>query len=405
MVSGHDYYRQLSDNGIQYGPFFRSITQLWTEGQSAIGELQISEDSDFEVDAYQLHPAIIDGCLQVLGAVAARESKTKNQPAFYIPTRIDRIRVHNRPGSHLWCRARLSSHGANGTAGDVRLFDENEQVVVDLLGIHFESLGPATRTGLEETLDDLLYELKWQPKECAERPSNKLDVSPTERGSWLIFADSSGVGESLQRLIEGQGHKGILVSRGRAYERVDSSHVRIRADEPEDIRRIFESAKAAAQPACRGIVHLWSLDACLPEHATAVALQSSQTFGCLSVLQLVQEMARAQWRDPPPLWVVTKGAQPAGENGLPVDPVQAPVWGLGRVIGQEYASLWGGLVDLEPKSSRMCAARKLWKEISNPDGENQLAYRDGHRFVARLVRSVHPASRKLRCDGGLTPVI
>jgi NAD(P)-dependent dehydrogenase (short-subunit alcohol dehydrogenase family)/acyl carrier protein len=348
--------------------------------------LQISNDSDFEFDAYQLHPAIIDGGLQVLGALVGSESKTNDQPAFYIPTHVDQIRVHNRPGAHLRCRARLLSRGADSTAGEVRLFDENEQPVVDLLGVHFESLGPATRLGLEETVDDSLYELKWQPKERAERPSNKLDSLPAERGSWLIFADSSGVGESLQRLTEAQGHKGILVSRGRVYERVDSSHVRIRADQPEDIRRILESAMVAAQPACRGIVHLWSLDACLSEDATAVAMQASQAFGCLSVLQLVQEMARAQWRTPPPLWIVTKGAQAAGENGLPVDPVQAPVWGLGRGIGQEHSSFWGGLVDLEPGSSRDCAAHKLWEEISNPDGENQLAYREGHRLVARLLR-------------------
>ena len=61
-------------------------------------------------------------------------------------------------------------------------------------------------------------------------------------GSWLIFADSGGVGESLQQILEAQGEKGILVSRGKAYERMDSSHVCIRADQPEDIRRLFESA-------------------------------------------------------------------------------------------------------------------------------------------------------------------
>ncbi len=42
QVSGKDYYRQLADNAIQYGTFFQSITQLWLDDKSALGELQIS---------------------------------------------------------------------------------------------------------------------------------------------------------------------------------------------------------------------------------------------------------------------------------------------------------------------------------------------------------------------------
>src|SRR5208283_5662558 len=162
-------------------------------------------DSDFEFDAYQLHPGIIDGCLQVLGGAVASESKTNNQQALYIPTRIDEIRVHGRPGKHLWCRARLLSHDADGIVGEVRLLDEAGQVVVELLGIQFESLEHDARRGLEGNLDDWLYELKWQPKERAGKSSNAASSSPADPGSWLVFADSSGVGESLQRLIEAQG--------------------------------------------------------------------------------------------------------------------------------------------------------------------------------------------------------
>jgi NAD(P)-dependent dehydrogenase (short-subunit alcohol dehydrogenase family) len=60
---------------------------------------------------------------------------------------------------------------------------------------------------------------------------------------------------------------------------------------------------------------------------------------------------------------------------------------LGRVIAQEHPMLWGGLVDLEPAASlRDAAAQQLWEEISTPGGEDQLAFRQGRRYVARLVR-------------------
>jgi NAD(P)-dependent dehydrogenase (short-subunit alcohol dehydrogenase family) len=374
------------------------------DNKSALGELRISTDQDSDFDSYQLHPAVLDGCLQVLGAAVATQAKRIGKQGIYIPTRIGQIRVLSHPGAHLWCYARVLDQDASGIVGELRLLDEAGQAIVEILGVHFESLADDTSHGLAESLDDWLYELKWQPKERVAGNTAAARTSPSSPGTWLIFADSSGVGESLQQILEGQGEKGILVSRGKAYERMDSRHVCIRPDQPEDIRRLFESETDSDQPACRGIVHLWSLDASLSEDATAASMEAAQTLGCINALQVTQEIARIQWREPPRLWLVTRGAQAAGEDSLPVEVVQAPLWGLGRVIAQEHPAFWGGLVDLEPKSSRGDgAAHQLWEEISAPDGENQLAFRSGQRLVARLVRrrqsSVRETPLRWRSDG------
>ena len=198
-VSGPDYYRQLSENAIQYGPFFQSVTQLWLDNKSVLGELQISSDPDGDFNTYQLHPAVLDGALQVLGAAVAIEAKRKGKQGLYIPTRIGKIRVLSRPGAHLRCRARvLDDDDASGFEGELRLLDEAGQPVVEIRGVHFESLGE----DLKENLDDWLYELKWRPKERVSE-----NISASSPGTWLIFGDSSGVGESLQQILEGAWRK------------------------------------------------------------------------------------------------------------------------------------------------------------------------------------------------------
>ena len=382
-VSGQDFYRQLGDKAIEYGPFFQSITRLWQDGQSVLGELRISSGLDNDFSTYQLHPAVLDGCLQVLGAAIATHAKTSGKQGIHIPTRIARILVRSRPGAHLWCHARVLEEDANGFVGEVRLLDEAGQVIVEMLGVHFESLGEDPQRGLGENLDDWLYELKWQTKEHRAAASS----SPVSPGSWLIFTDSGGVGEALLRILKAHGEKGTLVSRGQAYVRIDSTHVSIRAGQPEDMDRLFESAIGPVQPPCRGIIHLWSLDASLPEDATAASMETAQALGSMSALQLIQAMARVQWRESPRLWLVTQGAQAAGNDSTAVEVAQAPTWGLGRVIAQEHPAFWGGLVDLEPTSTRGdSAAQQLWDEVSNSDGENQLAFRGGRRLVARLAR-------------------
>ncbi len=385
-VSGQDYYVRLRESGIHYGPFFQSIAQLWRHNGDVLSEVQVPDGPDAEFAAYQLHPAILDTCLQALGAGVAAEARENGKQGIYLPTHIDQIRVHGRPGLHLWSHARLQERDADAIKGEVRLLDEAGRVVVETLGLRFAYLGHDTQRAVEENLDDWLYELQWQPKERHGGQRASEPFSPVSLGSWLIFTDSRGVGEALAALLEAQGEKSILVSRGESYEHTDSEHFRIRPERPEDIRQLFEVALVSDQPVCRRIVHLWSLDASLPEETTVASLEAAQTLGSGSVLQLVQELARAQWRDLPRLWLVTQGAQAAGEHLPPLSVAQAPLWGLGRVIAQEHPTLWGGLVDLEPRTSLRDAAHQLWEEISSPDGEDQLAFRQGRRYVARLLR-------------------
>jgi len=78
------------------------------------------------------------------------------------------------------------------------------------------------------------------------------------------------------------------------------------------------------------------------------------------------------------LTVVTRGAfQTANGNG-PLDPAEAALWGMGRVIGNEHSGLDVRLIDLHGDD-----ATTLVAEISRKDEETEVQLRDGHRFVNR----------------------
>ena len=62
-------------------------------------------------------------------------------------------------------------------------------------------------------------------------------------------------------------------------------------------RRLLADAFDTPQPRCRGIIHLWSLDA--PQEVTPVALAVAQELGLVSTLHLVQALAQTGWREPP----------------------------------------------------------------------------------------------------------
>ncbi|MFH8979129.1 type I polyketide synthase, partial [Streptomyces sp. NPDC017890] len=88
-----------------------------------------------------------------------------------------------------------------------------------------------------------------------------------------------------------------------------------------------------------------------------------------------------------PLWLVTRGAVSVGRSDAPTAPVQAQVWGLGRVVGLECADRWGGLLDL-PEALDERSANRLAAVLAGACGdEDQLAVRTSGVFVRRMLRA------------------
>ncbi|MBF6169901.1 type I polyketide synthase [Nocardia blacklockiae] len=83
------------------------------------------------------------------------------------------------------------------------------------------------------------------------------------------------------------------------------------------------------------------------------------------------------------VFTVTRGAVPVGEERLALE--QAPLWGLGRVIGLEHPGLWGGTIDLDPAGTEPGReAEAIVARITSADDEDQIAFRGPDRLVPRL---------------------
>ena len=86
---------------------------------------------------------------------------------------------------------------------------------------------------------------------------------------------------------------------------------------------------------------------------------------------------------PPRLFIVTRNAQPVAE-GDRANPAHAVLWGLGRTLALETPEIWGAMIDLDESMPAVLTARRVVDEAVSGDGEDQVVYRAGHRFVPRL---------------------
>jgi acyl transferase domain-containing protein/acyl carrier protein len=243
---------------------------------------------------------------------------------------------------------------------------------------------PASATaslGEREETARWLYAIEWQPKPLKFLPRIGAARAPQ---TWLILSDRQGYGHRLAQRIAEQGDDYIQVFCDDDYKRAGNREFSINPATADHVARLLsEQAREGRAPVTRAI-HLWSLDALpLDRNRESSPLQESAKI-CAGVLHLVQALVTTAPADPRRLCLVTRGAQAAGSSPA-VNVEQATLWGLGKVIQMEHPELRCALIDLDPSRSAE-QVDDLMSELNSQTEENQVAWRQGERRVARLGR-------------------
>ncbi|GAA1964239.1 hypothetical protein GCM10009754_39950 [Amycolatopsis minnesotensis] len=115
--------------------------------------------------------------------------------------------------------------------------------------------------------------------------------------------------------------------------------------------------------------------------------------GLAATVSLVQSVV-----DGPRVWCATTGAVSTGSGDRLDSPVQAQLWGLGRVAALELPGRWGGLVDLPPRLDARGGERLA--AVLSGRAERETAIRQHGTYVRRLVRPPSgPPARSWRPSG------
>jgi acyl carrier protein len=188
---------------------------------------------------------------------------------------------------------------------------------------------------------------------------------------WLMLAGQEKIAQRLQHAMLAAGHA-VTVIEPEIWRPV------MRA--PDLLcRQQWWPAGEDAEPV--EIVYLGALDSREGDGATS---ELSST----TVLTLLQATSRLESGR---VWLVTRGAQDIRGPTDVTAPDQAAAWGLGRTFALEHPARWGGLLDLDPAGNAEDAAAALIEALAAGNAEDQMAWRDGVRLVARLA-SVPPAA-------------
>lgn len=318
-------YAMAGELGLMAGPSFRSIRQMWTGPNESLVHVELPAELWEEAQSYTAHPCLLDGCLQAVGgAIGASEDDS-----LYLPIGLERMELRGKLPHEVWCRARIReprAAGAETVIIDLTVVDHDGRPLAEMIGVTLKKATRDAMRRLESDRRSLLYRMAWE-----KIPFEAGDPAPAK---WMVVDNAGGVGQELARQLK--------------------------------------SASAAAPP---GIVFLASLD-------SEPASDTTKLCGDLLALLQKPEMSAGPAR----LYLVTRGAWPV-LGTEPISAAQSALWGLFRVVRQEFPNLSCVSIDLDPVTENPEeTARIIAREISAAGREDEVAWRGGERYAARLER-------------------
>ncbi|WP_327316424.1 type I polyketide synthase [Streptomyces sp. NBC_01235] len=332
------FYDACAARGLQYGPAFRSVRELYATADEALGLLRLDERCRMGARRFTLHPALWDGALQL-------SLPLSDETGTLVPVGVDRIDLF--PGlpaevTELWAHARRRPDGRF----DLWLYDTDRCPLVRLTGLELHPLA------LEGDVDPALERVhrfafhEVEPGEGAGREAR-----------WLVCGPEASSG-TVTELAAALGAEGVALPEADAADRAAWAGVLRRAADVTDL--VFAAPDATAGEAAQraGLTVLSALAGAALDRPTA-----------------------------PRLTVLTTHAQATADERP--DPGAALYWGFTRVLRGEHPVLAAALVD---RAAEDGWASYAVRELREEQREDQVLLRAGRRLAGRLERTAGPGT-------------
>lgn len=386
-VSGEHFYEQVQSGGFHYGPRFQVLGQLWTSNKEAYAELAPHANVVREVAACTLHPVLGDALLQTLASTFAEEQAT--QQVTYLPVGMDNVwvaqAITNGESLRVYARRNLAGDQDEHATGDAWLLREDGTILAAMLGVQLQRVSQAAEQTSQPV--DWCHQIEWRAEPISQ--DNSSDSLSKEAGHWIILGESETTAPFAETLRAAGGQCTVVTADDAFSIDIEHEHALIRMDwqDASHHRRLLEIACSNPSKPLAGVVYVGS------QHAVDAIKEDSAvnafSADCEAVVAMLSNLAR---RTSPEhgVWLVTKQAQTGvGLQNANVSLTAAPLVGLGRVALIEHADLKPRLLDVDSLSN---LAEIILTEAEADTNEQQVAYRNGKRFISRLAKQVHKES-------------
>ncbi len=207
-VDREEYYRLLADMGLNYGPTFRGIAQLWRGERKILAEIRVPSGVSEQSSDYRLHPAVLDACFQSAFAALPASFWQGAKGEAYVPVKIERIHFHATPSTRFFAYSEMNEIGRTELKADIQVLDEAGNRLVEIQGIVGQPSGHRV-----QRVQSTLYEYQWK---SSPRPAHGARDSHHLPSPEVLAPIMQEEGEVLRQRFDRARFQNEFHSRSRA---------------------------------------------------------------------------------------------------------------------------------------------------------------------------------------------
>ena len=358
-------FREISETlGFNYGPAFSIIKKIWQCCNEGLCLVDISglPAIQAETENYVVHPCILDACLQ---SCFIPLGNTIFEDTSFVPVGFKSITLNDVPSTNqLYCH--VTADVNTFRRFDVALLSPSGKVFLTINDFFAKEL---TSTERRFTFDDLGYEVQWTEEVLQKQ------TDTARNSTCIVLKDSSIFSDALTTRLQVAKFNVITVDlpNGRCFN-----------TEAEGKIMAALSDIPASHSSNLRIINTWPVESnLLPNDFDVIDQAQRLAFGSsVFLLQLLVEKEYFNSR----LFLITERTQllrPCETNTIPWS---STVWGLRRTACLEEFNVRINAVDLNNKMD-LHEVDSLVQEILGDSMEEEVAFRDGKRFINRVVRT------------------
>lgn len=381
VIDGKDAYPLFRSLGLNLGPSFQVLREVFRGENEVLGALEIPAVRDGDFHDFVLHPSLVDGSFQ---AGMAAQLAAGGGGEMFVPYSIGEVEILQpleRACYSYVTEARGDDKGTSRlTRSNVLILDREGRVLVRIkesVGVPLLDVHEKPARGDADGFAKLYYSHVWEkvPLEAASR--NRSDL----RSILLFDADEKLRDLCRDRLEEAgdEAHEVVLVRPGQHFEALDRNSYRIDPSNPDDYGRLLDSL-TKRECAVGDICFNWPAIANAGDPFEGDALKAALESGVYSMLRLCQAVVARKLESTVRILYLYSG----GDS----QPHLEAINGFAKSLQLEYPKLgWKTLELRQPNAAPAEVLNNVLAELDPGSRESMIVrYADAQRYVRKLKK-------------------
>ncbi|MGL4106800.1 SDR family NAD(P)-dependent oxidoreductase [Clostridium sp. LP20] len=353
-----DYYN-LPPSYIKTGERWNNLKKVYIGENEVLGEFKISDQLEKDLNEYPLHPALIDVAMNVLIRNVGE--------GLYLPWSYKKLRIFNKfPREYYsYIKVKNSNEITNETATfDIDLIDRDGNIFVQVKDYTVKKVHKVSN---KFNSSEDFYKTSWVEKNIEYVNNNAFD----KEESIIILKSENDISNEITKEIVKYSSNIIQVSLGTKYDKLSNNEYIVTSSE-EDFIRLFNDVKE------RNVNKIFNLMSLKDNRAmkNINELEKALDRGIYSLFNIAKALLKSKVNNLELIIVANNGISVTGEEKI-INPHNASLYGLAKVISNEYSNIKCKSVDIDELSDN----RNIIFEVIDDNKEQIVSYRNNKRFV------------------------